>query len=167
LRFGNLAFVQVHDETTIGADKTDVELLLGLVPLGPDHDPVPVVVRLGAGDDRGDDAFWKSTDALEQVGDLFVFQFQLPGVVDVLILAAAAFAKVTALRSNAVGRGLDDANQSRAGEVLLHFGELGFDLFAEHDERNKHDKLLQSADAFAAKGDVRDGENDALTRRVR
>lgn len=163
---GDLTFFQVHDETVIGADKTDVELLLGLVPLRADHEPVPVMVGIGAGDDRRDDRLGKSTDALEQVRDLFLFQRQLLRVVDVLILAAATVAEVTALRRDTMGRRLEHLDQLRAGELFFDLGEFRLHLLAGNNKRNKHHELIHPAHALAAEGDVGDRQRHTLARRV-
>jgi hypothetical protein len=117
---------------------------------------------LGAGDDRRHDVARKSADALKKVCNLFVFQFELDRIVNVLVLAAATFAEVTALGFDALRRWRYDTDELRAGEGLFNFGELGFNFLAGRHERDEHDELPDASDPFAAEGDVSDGQGDAL-----
>ena len=77
---------------------------------------------------------------------------------DVLILAAAAIAKITALRLDALRRGLHHAHQPRAGKILFDLGDFRFDDFAHEHERDEHNEVVQPRDALAAERDVRDGQ---------
>jgi hypothetical protein len=80
----------------------------------------------------------------------------------VLILAAAAVAEVTASGGDAIGGWLDDAEQARAGEALLCFGDLNFDYFADLNERNEDDEIFNSRDSFTTECDVGNREGQVF-----
>src|SRR5688572_28474810 len=143
---GNFAFLDVDNETIVGADETDVQALFGFVPLAANHDAVAVAVRLRTWDD-GLNKFWiEAGEALKEVADLFVFDGELGFVRDVLILAAAAIAEVLAEWLNAIGRRREDAKEFGAGETLLHLGDFKFDFFPERDEWNEDDEIVDARD---------------------
>src|SRR5437867_9140369 len=104
LRRGDLAFLDVHHQAIVRANKAYVQPLLELIPLAADHDAVPIPIRLRASDDRRDHARIKSADPLEQVSDLLLLLAQLGRVSNVLILAATAIPKVATGWFDAVGR---------------------------------------------------------------
>jgi hypothetical protein len=86
----------IHHEAVLLAEESEDEALFGFIPLAADHDAVAVAVGFGAGDDGVDGDGLELADAMEEVGDLLAFYFQLFAVVDVLVLAAAAFTEVGA-----------------------------------------------------------------------
>ena len=108
-RFGNFAFLDVLNQAAVPAHKTDVQLLLRFVPLAANHDAIAVAVRPGAGNHLRHPRLLKPANPLKQIGDLFVFQSKLRGVINVLILAAAALAEVPAGRFDAFRRRLHDS----------------------------------------------------------
>jgi hypothetical protein len=142
-RFGDFAFLNVLDQTAVPAHKTDVQLLLRFVPLAANHDAIAVAVRPGAGDDRRDPCLLKPADPLKQIGNLFVLQPQLRRVINVLILAAAALAEVTAGRFDALRRRLNDAQQFRAGKILFDLRDFNLHDFADEHKRHEHDKGVE------------------------
>src|SRR5881628_2925405 len=83
-----------------------------------------------------------------------MFQFKLPGVLGVLVLASAACAEVRTRRRDAITRGLQDLQQPRPSEFFLHLGDLDLDLLAEADEWDKYDKIVCARDTFPAECDV-------------
>ena len=139
-RFGDLAFLDVFDQAAVPAHKTDVQLLLRFVPLAANHDAIAVAIRPGAGDDRRDPCLLKPADPLKQIGDLLVFPPQLRRIINMLILAAAAFGEVAARRFNAFRRRLDDAQQLRAGKILFYLRDFNLHDFADKHKRHEHDK---------------------------
>ena len=64
--------------------------------MAADHDAVTVAVGFRAGDDWVDGDGLELADAVEEVGDLLAFYFELFAVVYVLVLASAAFPEVGA-----------------------------------------------------------------------
>jgi hypothetical protein len=88
-----------------------------------------------------------------------MFNAKLGFVGDMLILAAAAPAEIRTQGLDAIGRGLKDAHEFCAGEVLFDLGQFGFNFFADEDEGNEHDKIIHPGDAFAAKSNVIDCKN--------
>src|SRR5208282_3620253 len=159
-RFGDLAFLDVLDQAAVPPHEADVQLLFRLVPLAANHDAIAVAVRPGAGDDRRDQRLPKTADALEQVGNLFVFPSELGGVIHVLILAAAALPEVTAGRLDAFRGRLDDVQQSGPRNILFYLGDFRLDGFAGEDKRHKDDEIIDAPDALAAERNVvnRQGE---------
>jgi hypothetical protein len=136
--------------------------LFELVPLAAYHDAVPVTVGLGAGNDLGDELWGEAADTLEQIADLLVFDAELGFVGEVLVLAAATFAEVTAPMLDAGGRGSHDAQQAGASESLFELRDLSLNDITGGDERDEHDKLIEAGDAFAAEGDILDGQGDFI-----
>src|SRR3974390_2714089 len=110
-RFGDFAFRNVNDQAIVGADKANIEALLELVPLAADHDPVAVTVRLRARDDGRDDGGIDAAEAVKQIANLFVLKPELRGIGQVLVLATAAIAEITASRFDPLRRWLNDAQQ--------------------------------------------------------
>jgi hypothetical protein len=156
--FGDGAGVDIDDEAIIVSEEADDEALFGFVPLGSDHDAIAVMVGLGAGNDGLDGGIGETADALEEFADLLVFELELGGVIEVLVLAAAAVSEVGAAGGDAVGCGLEDAEEMGAGEAFFNFGDFDFDDFAGDDEGDEDDEVIVTCDAFAAEGEVSDGE---------
>ena len=102
-RLGNLAFFDIQHQAAIGSDEANVQALFEFVPLAADHDAVSIAIRLRAGDDGCNESWTEPANALEQVADLLVLQAQLRGIGQVLILAAAALAKVRTKRLHPFG----------------------------------------------------------------
>ncbi len=149
-------------KSAVGAHEADVQFLFRFVPLAADHDPVAVAVRRRAGDDRRDFVRRNLPHALEQVRDLLSLQPQLLRVINMLILAAAASAEITALRRNALRRRLNHAQQLRPRKILFDLGDFRFNDFASHDKRDEDDEIIHAPDAFAAEGNVEDGQGNFL-----
>jgi hypothetical protein len=104
----------------------------------------------------------EAADALEEVGDLLVLPAELGGVVDVLVLASAAFAVIGASGFDAFGGCRVDAGEDTAGEALVDLGDLHLDHVTGAGVRDEDDELAHPTDAFAAEGQVVDGELDAF-----
>ena len=138
-RFGDFAFLNVLDQAAVPAHKTDVQFLLRFVPLAANHDAIAVAVRPGAGDDRRNPCLLKPADALKQISNLFVFQSKLRGVINVLILAAAALAEVAARRFDTLRRRLHDLQKFRAGEILFDLRDFNLNDFADEHKWHEHD----------------------------
>lgn len=79
-----------------------------------------------------------------------------------LILAAAALAKVTATGLNALGRWLNYLQQSGAGEALLYFRHLGFHEFPGSHPRHEHDEIAEPGNALAAESNVFNRQRERL-----
>ena len=161
-RLSDFAFVNIDDEAVAGPNEADVQTLLELVPLAADHDAVPVAIRLRARHGCGDQVWGETADALKQITNLLVFEAELRFVGQVLVLAASTFAKITALRPDTSGGRAHDANQSGASKSLFDFDYLRFDDFTEGDEWDKDNKIIKAGDAFAAEGDILNGQGDFI-----
>ncbi len=96
------ALIHVDDKATVVAQKAENELLLSLVPLASDHDAIAIAERGRAGDHVADEFWVEAANTLEDTFNLREFDTDLGGVVDVLILAAAAFAEPGTRRVNAL-----------------------------------------------------------------
>src|SRR5436309_2794861 len=103
-RSSDFALLDVHHQAIVGADESNVQALFELIPLAADHDAVSIAIGLRARNHWLDDLRPEAADALEQVPNLLLFQFQLDSIGDVLVLAAAAGAKIAAGRLDAVWR---------------------------------------------------------------
>ena len=143
-RLRDFAFLDVLDQTAVPAHKTDVQFLLRFVPLAANHDAITVAVRPGTGDDRRNPCLLKPANALKQISNLFVFQPQLRGVINVLILATAALAEVAARRFDALRRRLNDAQKFRAGKILFDLRDGNLHDFADEHKWHEHDKGVES-----------------------
>jgi hypothetical protein len=160
--FGDGAGLDIDDEAVIVSEEADAEPLFGFVPLGSDHDAIAVVVGSGAGNGRLNLGIGESANALEEFADLLAFDFELCGVLEVLVLAAATVAEVGAMGDDAVGCGFEDAAQLGAGEAFFDFGDFGLDGFAGDDEGDEDDEVIVAGDAFAAEGEIGDGEREGI-----
>jgi len=166
-RLRDQALLNVLHQPAVPPDKTDVQLLLRLVPLAPHHHPVPIPIRLRTRNHRSNDVPREPADPLEQVGHLLPLHAQLRPVLHVLVLAAAAPAEVRARRRHTLRRRLDHPQQPGAREILLHLHQLRLDGFANERERDEHNKIIKTANAFAAERDVRNCQLDCLTNNQR
>src|SRR2546427_9556938 len=95
-RLGNFTFLDIHYQSIIGTNKTNVQSLLKFVPLAANHDPIAIGVRRWTRHHRGHDFPTETADPLEQISDLLPIDFQLPLIDDMLVLATAAIAKIAA-----------------------------------------------------------------------
>jgi hypothetical protein len=117
---------------------------------------------LRAGDDRRNNGGIESADPLEEVANLFVFEFQLGFVGDVLILAAATIAKVTASWTDSVRRWLNQTQEPGASKALFRFSDFGFDCFADQNEWDEDNKIFNSRDAFTTECNIGNGEGQVF-----
>lgn len=161
--FGDGAVVDIDDEPVVVSDEADVKALDGAVPLAADHDTIAVAVRGWAGDDGVDGHIVETAQSPEEVEDLVVFDAELSGVVEVLVLATAAIAVVAAHGGDAIWRGLNDADELGAGEVLFDLDQFDFDGFAWGDEGDEDDEVLVASDAVAAVGEVVDDDLETVS----
>jgi len=93
---------------------------------------------------------------------LLLLEPQLRRVINVLILAAAALAKVTARRLDALRRRFFDLQQLCPRKMLFDLDNLDFGNFTHEHERDKYDKIVHAANALAAKRDVADGQTQPV-----
>ena len=91
-----------------------------------------------------------------------MLEFELIRIGDVLILTTAAIAEIPALRSDAIGRWLDDPNEPGARKAFFCFGNFSFDKFADQNKRNEDDKIFDSRDTFTTECDVGNGEGQVF-----
>ena len=129
-----------------------------------DHEFIPIPILARGSHDGGNGWVWQFADALENVPDLRVFEFQLARVSDVLILAAGTLGVKFTARRNPVGGGGDDPHEVGRREPFADIDDLDLDTFAWDDKRNEDHKVIETTDAIAAKGDGVDIEFEALSR---
>ena len=159
---GDLAAVEIHHEAAVPAEESVHGTLLGLVPLAAHHDAVAVIERRRAGHEVAHDLRCKPAEPLKKVAHLRLLDGHLRGVINVLILAAAARAKMFATRLHAIGRRLQHLQRNAAREVLFALGDLHAHRLASDDERHENHAPIHAPHAFAAKGHVVDGQLERL-----
>src|SRR5438552_835040 len=93
-------------------------------------------------------------DSLERVPHLSPFNRKLMLVIDMLIRAATASAKIRALWRDAIRRTLLNFNQICFGELLLFPDDFGGNQFALNGVRNEDGFALFPSDAFSTERDV-------------
>ena len=99
----DLAAFKIKDQSTIHSQKPVNSLLSFFFPLPADHDAVAIGKRHGAGDEIAHYFRFKSADALKQIAHLLQLDALLRLVIDVLILASAAFTEVLTLWIHTIG----------------------------------------------------------------
>ena len=88
-----------------------------------------------------------------------MFEAQLRGVIDMLVLASPAISEVGARRGHTTGGGFDDAKQAGPGKFFFNFNNFDLDHLSGQDEWNEHDKILVPSHTFTAKSNIGYGEN--------
>jgi hypothetical protein len=107
-------------------------------------------------------------DPPKELGHLAAFNFQLMSVGHVLVVTAAAMAKIRADRLDSIWGGNDHLLQSRSIEAFPAFDDLRFDSFPIDREGYESDFPVETANAGAPERDIMDVEHDRRTRcRVR
>jgi len=165
--FGDGAMIDIDDETVVVADEAEDQFLGKLVPLTADHDAVAVPVGRRAGHHGIDAEFGETAEAEEEIEDLIVLDAELCGVIDVLVLAAAAVAEKAADGLGAVGGGLEDFDDPGAGIVFLNLGQFDEQAFAGDSEGGKDNEIVDASDGIAAIRDGIDGQFESLSDGVR
>lgn len=93
-----------------------------------------------------------------------MFDTELFRIGNVLVLTAAAIAKITAWRQNPLGGRFQNLDQLCPGKTGFDLRQFRFHFFAMRDEWNKDDKVAQPPHPFAAESDVVNDESDFLAR---
>ena len=91
-----------------------------------------------------------------------MFEAQLGGVGQVLVLASAAHAEVRADRFYPLRRGGDNAEKLGPREPLLRFSEFGLHDFAHGHERDENYKILNPRHPFAPEGNIADRQGQPV-----
>lgn len=99
---------------------------------------------------------------LEEFADLSRFPFELCGVGEVLVLAAAALGEEWAEWGGAVWGGLEDFEEVGVGAVFVVAVDASADAFAWEAEGGKDDPAVVAGDALTEVGEGVDGEFDFL-----
>jgi len=128
--------------------------------IGVNSDPISIGVFKRRGDYRTHWNVFKFSDSLQEIADLAGFNFELMRVIDVLISAAAATAKVGTARFDAMRRMFLKINDLRFGELLLLARDFRGKELTVDRERNKNRLAIFARNAFSAKGNVSDLEID-------
>lgn len=95
---------------------------------------------------------------LEELGDLAGLPGELGFVMEVLVLAAAAFAEERTAWLGTLGRGFDDFEQIGAGVVLVVAVDAGADFFTGEAEGNEDDPGCGFAVGVLSRGNGDAGE---------
>src|SRR2546428_3046082 len=93
-RFSDEAVFDINHQAVVGSDKPDVQPLLEFVPLAANHDSITITIGLRTWDHRRHNRLAESSDTLQKGADLFVLQFELRPVRDMLVLATATIAEI-------------------------------------------------------------------------
>jgi hypothetical protein len=88
-----------------------------------------------------------------------VFEAQLRGVIDMLVLASPAISEIWARRGHTGGGGFDYPKQAGPRKPFFNFNNFDLDYLSGQDEWNEHDKILVTSHAFSAKSNIGYGEN--------
>ena len=161
-RLGDLAFLKIHYEPAVGTEEADVQTLFELVPLAANHNAVPITVGLRARNYFSNITGGDAANPLEQIAYLLVLEPELHGVIQVLILAAAALAEVRAKRLDPLGGGSHDTKKPRSGEALLYLRHFHFHDLARSNEGYEHDKFFRPADALATERNIVDRQSQLI-----
>src|ERR1051326_3807707 len=156
------AMIDVDDQTIVVSDEPDIEPLLELVPLTPNHDAVAITVRFWTCHDRIHSCLGESPNSLKQIDDLLVLNLQLLCIGYVLILTTPTCAKVRTPRLDPLLGGLQHIDQACPGEALFHLRNLRVHLLAWDHKWNEHNEVVLPSDAFATKRDIVDRCREAL-----
>jgi hypothetical protein len=158
--FGDGAGGDIDNEAVLLAEESEDEALFRFIPLAADHDTVAITVGFGAGNDGVDGDGLEAADAVEEIGNLLAFYFELFGVVEVLVLAATAFPEVGAGGGHTIWRRGDQVYQSSAAKAFFDFGDFHEGGISRGGERDKEDEVAMAGDALAAEGHAVDGYFD-------
>src|SRR5262245_5246657 len=104
----------------------DIDQAMRIAPKKSDHsilhmncDPIAIFVLLWRRDDWSHRNSFKLADSLENIAHLPPFNRQLMFIVDVLICAPAATAKIGTLWADAIRRAFFNLHQLRLGELFF------------------------------------------------
>jgi len=159
------AFFHVHHQPAVRPDKADIQTLLEFVPLAANHDAIPIPVGLRAGNDRRDESAVKVAQALKQIPDLFMLKPKLGGVSQVLILAAAARAEVSAARLDPFRGRFQHPQQPGPGIALLQLRYFRFHQFAHGYEGDENHEIFPARHTFAPEGQIADPQAQLVAQR--
>lgn len=165
--FGDEAFLDIDNEPIVGANETYVQPLFKFIPLAANHDSIAIAKWGGAGNHGIDQSGIKLPDALKQIANLLMFDAKLRSVIQMLVLAAATIAEISAWRFDAVWRRLNDIQEAGAGKILFDLRDFGIDGFSQGDEGDEHDEFAQPPDPFASESDIVNAQADLGARKGR
>ncbi len=93
---------------------------------------------------------FNASDSTERLAQDFGFVCELRFVGDVLVIAAAANAKMRASRGRAVRRRFEQALQARANEFLFLLDRRGGDALRRKHKGHEHGRAIMMRQALAA-----------------
>jgi hypothetical protein len=91
-----------------------------------------------------------------------MLDFQLLRIGKMLVLATAAFTKITALGPNPVRRRLQDPKEPGTGEAFLHLEYFSLNALAGRNEGYENHKVVQARYAFTAERGIGDQQGNLL-----
>ena len=128
------------------------------------RDAIAIFILLWRRNDGAQRNIFKLADSLEDAPHLTPFNCELMSVVDVLVCASAAVAKIRALRYHAMRGVFLNFHQLCLGELFFLSHDLGRNEFALNGVRNEDSLPLRSTDPFSAECNVFDFQiNNAHT----
>ena len=142
--------LDVDQSVRITSEKTDHTLLR------VNSDAIAISILLERRDDWPHRNVSEFADALQSIAHLAPLNRKLMFVVDVLIRASAATAKVWTGWNRAVGRSFDKIDNLSFSELLFLAHDPGANPFPINGERHEDGLAPVAPDAFAAESDVFD-----------
>jgi hypothetical protein len=119
---------------------------------------IAVKVNLIRSDDGEDGRIQQSPDPLEGIHNVLLLELQLSLIVYMLPLASAADAEVRTAWFSTQRRRLYHLDNMSLGVLLLYLHDPSLHRVTGHRPLNKNDKTVNSADGFAFKRRIVDGE---------
>ena len=147
---GNRAALDIDQAMRVAPKKSDHPIL------HMDRDSIAIFVLLRRRDDRSQRKIFELADSLENIAHLPPFDRQLMFVVNVLVRAPAAMAKIGALWPDTMRRAFLDFHELRLSELFFFPHDLRRNQFALNGVRNEDSLPLLAADPFSAESEVFD-----------
>ena len=121
-----------------------------------DGDAIAIPILFGRRNDRSHWDIFEVSDPLKNIARLAPLNCKLMFVVDVLVSASAAAAKVLALRLDPIRRRLSNVDKFGLGELFFFPHDFRRDKFTLDRVRNKNSLPTFPSDTFSAESDVFD-----------
>src|SRR5438874_6743917 len=154
----NRAALDVDQPVRVAPKKSDDAILR------VDRDAIAVSARFERRNNRAHRDLFEFPNSLENIAHLAPFNRKLMFVIDVLISASAAAAKVRTRRLDPIGRPLPHIDKFALGELFFLADDLRRDELALNRKRNKNGLAVVTSDSFSAERNVPDFKIDDAQR---
>src|SRR6266496_5321836 len=124
------------------------------------RDAIAIFVLFRRRDNGAQRNIFKLADSVEDVAQLVPFNRELMFVVDVLVCASAAMAKIWPPRCDAIRGAFLNLHQLRLGELFFLAHDLRRNEFALNGVRNENGLPLLASDPFPTESNVFDFQID-------